>query len=67
MQIICLTFMFSVPVPRVGHGDAGGEEPDQPDVDGQPAEAHQVRRGAQAPLDLRKYLLAHANVQNKPQ
>ncbi len=48
-------FLPPVPVARVGHGDAGGEEPDQPDADGQPAEEDQVRRGAQAPVDLRKH------------
>ncbi len=36
---------FSVPVPRVGHRDARGQEPHQPDADGQPAEEDQVGRG----------------------
>ena len=44
-----------LPVARVGHGDARGQEPHQPDADRQPAEEDQVGRGAQAPMDLRKY------------
>lgn len=38
----------------MGHGDAGGQEPHQPDADGEPVQAHHRRRGAEAPVDLRK-------------
>ena len=43
-----------LPVARVGHGDARGQEPHQSDADGQPGQEDQVGRGAQTPLDLRE-------------
>ena len=49
-----LSLCIPVPLPRVGHGDSGGAQPDQPDAHRQPRQEDQVRRGAQAPLDLRK-------------
>jgi len=39
----------------MGHGDARGQELDQPDADSQPAEEDQVGWGAQAPVDLRTF------------
>ena len=38
----------------MGHRDPGGQEPDQPDADGQPRQEDQIRRGPQASMDLRK-------------
>ena len=48
----------------MGHGDAGGEELDQPDVDGQPGQEDPLRRGSEAPLDLRKTFLVELNSSN---
>jgi len=45
----------------MGHGDTGGEELDQPDVDGQPGQEDPLRRGSEAPLDLRKKFLWSSN------
>lgn len=45
----------------MGHGDAGGEEPHQPDADGQSVQAHHRRRGAEASVDLRKRPAHHSD------
>ena len=44
-----------VSIPRVGHGDPGGQEPDQPDADHQPGQEDHIRAGPEAPMGLRKY------------
>jgi hypothetical protein len=56
---VSLHTLFSVPIAGMGHGDAGGEELDQPDVDGQPGQEDPLRRGSEAPLDLRKSNLSN--------
>ena len=45
----------------MGHSDAGGEEPHQPDADREPGQANHGRRGPQAPMDLRKLPLDGAH------
>jgi hypothetical protein len=39
----------------MGHGHTGSEEFDQPDVDGEPLQAHHRCRSSQTPLDLCTY------------
>lgn len=50
----CVT-PFSVPVPRVGHGDPGSQKPDQSDADHQPGQEDHRPGGPQAPVGLRTY------------
>jgi hypothetical protein len=52
--------VISVPVAGMGHGDSGGQKPDQPDVDSQSCQEDPIRRSSQASVDLRKsYTLNH--------
>jgi hypothetical protein len=46
--------VISVPVAGMGHGDSGGQKPDQPDVDSQSCQEDPIRRSSQASVDLRK-------------
>lgn len=42
----------------MGHGDAGSEEPDQSNVDGEPEQTDHSKRGFETSMDLCKYSIA---------
>lgn len=51
---LTVSLYFPVPFSRMGHGDARGQELDQPNVDCQSCQEDTLRWGLEAPLDLRK-------------
>ena len=53
LHVLYKSLLFLVSLSGMGHGDSGGQEPDQSNVDRQPPEEDQVGRSSKAPLDLR--------------